>query len=130
MDVIVVPCTQEKIWSENPGAGRVPARDAYTRPDFLAWRKHAEQSGCPWFILSTRYGLTAPETLIENYNVPVSRAVNDPKFLKLLAKQGRDLDLGKYENVVLMDWRRFEPLVRAALPDPQRFQLRRLLYED
>jgi hypothetical protein len=74
MDAIIVPCTQEKIWDTCPSAGVVAAKEAYTKPAFLAWRAYAEQAGCPWFILSTKYGLIRPDQPIENYNVPVSRA--------------------------------------------------------
>ena len=130
MDAIIIPCTEEKIWRTNPAAGAVQAKDAYTRDDFRVWRQHAEQSGGPWFILSTCYRLIAPETPIEKYNIPVSRAVNDPKFLEKLKRQGQELQLGKFEHVILLDWRRFEPLVRAALADQCQFQLRRLLYHD
>jgi hypothetical protein len=113
MDAIIVPCTDEKVWDVQPAAGAVAAKDAYTKSAFVTWRNYAEQSGCPWFILSTRYGLIPPDTKIERHNVPVSRAVNDPKFLEVLRNQGRDLNIGSFDHVVLMDWRRFEPLVRA-----------------
>jgi hypothetical protein len=119
MDVIVVPCTQEKIWDGNPEAGPVEAKDAYTKPAFFAWRRYAEASGSPWFILSTKYGLIRPTTTIERYNVPVSRAATDPQFLRLLQEQGRELGLAAFDRIVLLDWEKFQPLVRASVPDSQ-----------
>lgn len=129
MDAIVVPCTEEKIWDTRPSAGAVPAKDAYTKPAFLAWRAYAEQAGCPWFILSTKYGLIRPDQPIEKYNVPVSRAATDPKFLKLLQTQGLELQLSQFDQVILMDWEKFEPLVRAAVSDQNvKCALRKLRY--
>lgn len=42
MNAVIVPCTQEKVWDTNPSAGQMAAKDAYTKPAFLAWRRHAE----------------------------------------------------------------------------------------
>jgi hypothetical protein len=129
MEAIIVPCTQEKIWDTQPRAGAVPAKDAYTKPAFRAWRVYAEQSGCPWFILSTKYGLLHPDQPIEPYDIRTSAAQNDPVLLSLLHRQGRELNLAQYEQIVLLDWERFEPLIRAAVPDRSvRCVLRRLQY--
>ena len=117
--MIIVPCTQEKIWDSTPNAGAVAAKDAYTKPAFGAWRAFAEQSGSPWFILSTKYGLLHPDTEITRYNVPISVALSDPTFFDRLAEQGRRLGLNKSQRVVLLDWERFQPLVRAAVGDAQ-----------
>jgi hypothetical protein len=114
MEAIVVPCTQEKIWDSQPNVGPVSAKDAYTKEAFRTWRLYAEQSGCSWFIMSTKYGLLRPDQPIEKYNVPVSVAVRDAGLLSLLDRQGRELGLGSFEQIVLLDWDRFMPLVRAA----------------
>jgi len=114
MEVIIVPCTQEKVWDSRPNLGAVPAKDAYTKSAFRAWRSYAEQSGSPWFILSTKYGLLRPDQRIEKCNVPVSAAVRDPGLLSRLDKQGQEFGLGSADQVVLLDWERFQPLVRAA----------------
>lgn len=128
MNAIIVPCTQEKVWDTNPSAGPVAAKDAYTKASFLEWRRYAERSGSPWFILSTKYGLVRPELPVEKYNVPISRAVADMDLLARLKEQGADLGLDQFERVVLLDWERFEPLVRSALPDQKQYELLRLLY--
>lgn len=114
MDAIIIPCIQEKIWDSQPDLGAVVAKDAYTKPVFRAWRSYAEQSGCPWFILSTKYGLIRPDQLIERYNIPISAAVRDPALSSRLESQGRDLGLGSFDRIVLLDWERFKPHVRAA----------------
>ena len=89
MDAIVVPCTQQRIWDSQPTAGPVAAKDAYITPTFFDWRRHAEKSGCSWFILSTKYGLVRPDERIERYNIPVSAALANPDFLRMLEQQGR-----------------------------------------
>ena len=114
MDCIIIPCTQEKIWDSQPTLGAVAAKDAYTKPVFRVWRSYAEQSGCPWYILSTKYGLLKPDQLIERYNIPISSAVRDAALSSRLETQGRDLGLGSFDRIVLLDWERFKPLVRAA----------------
>jgi hypothetical protein len=114
MEALILPCTQEKVWHDRPDAGRVRARDAYVKPCFLAWRQYAENSGSPWFVLSTRYGLILPDHLIENYNVPVSAALQEDQSLVRLGAQGEELGLGSFDRVVLLDWERFQPLVKAA----------------
>lgn len=128
MEAIIVPCTQEKIWDANPDAGLVPAKDAYTKREFVGWRAYAERSGCPWFILSTRYGLITPDHQIERYDVPISTAVKNQSLLKKLKEQGNDLDIGQFDRVVLLDWAKFEPLVRAAVDGRSVECLRRPLF--
>jgi hypothetical protein len=128
MDAVIVPCTQEKVWDTNPSGGAVAAQDAYTKPAFLKWRRFAEQSGAVWFILSTKYGLLRPDQRIEKYNVPISSAIGDVALLTRLKKQGVEFDLRQFDRVILLDWERFEPLVRAALPDQKQYELKRLLY--
>lgn len=114
MDAIIIPCTQEKVWDAQPHLGPVPAKDAYTKPVFRVWRSYAEQSGGPWFILSTKYGLIRPDDLIEKYNVPISTAVGDESLGALLERQSREHQISSFDRIVLLDWERFQPLVRAA----------------
>jgi len=128
VNAFIVPCTHEKVWDTNHLAGQVAAKDAYTKPAFFEWRRFAEQSGLAWFILSTKYGLLRPDQPIDNYNVPVSRAIAHRGLHELLKRQGVEFGLEKFERVILIDWEKFEPLVRAALPDQKQYQLKRLLY--
>ena len=115
MKAIIIPCTQEKVWDTAPDRGAVPAKDAYAKPVFRKWREHAEQSGVAWFVLSTKYGLLSPDDLIEPYNVPVSAALTNLGLHALLEDQGRRLGLDRAEEVTLIDWEKFQPLVRAAV---------------
>lgn len=117
MEAIIVPCTQEKVWDSRPDMGPTAARDAYSKPVFGTWRKYAEESACRWFILSTKFGLVEPDRPITAYNVPVSAALASQPFKELLRKQGDEIGLGLFDKVVLLDWEKFRPLVKAAVGD-------------
>src|SRR4051794_2408965 len=102
MDAIILPCTQEKVWDGQLTSGSVPAKDAYAKPAFRVWRSYAERSGCAWFLLSTKYGLIPPEQLIDKYNVPVSSALSNAAFLRLLAAQGKELGISGFDRLILL----------------------------
>jgi hypothetical protein len=46
MDAITVPCTQEKIWDDQPDAGSMEAKDALSKPMLLAWRNDTSATRC------------------------------------------------------------------------------------
>jgi hypothetical protein len=53
------------------------ARDLYVSDWFRKARGYAEASGCPWFILSAKHGLVAPDQMVAPYertlnNMPVA----------------------------------------------------------
>ncbi len=131
MEVIIVPCTDAKIWDEQPDAGRVAAKNAYTKPVFLKWKEHAEKSGSVWFILSTwrEYGLIKPDHLIENYDRGISAACGDQVLKDRLRAQGEEHNWGKNDRVILLDCDWFEPLVKAAIGDGgAQYELREICY--
>ena len=117
MEVIIVPCTQEKVWDARPDAGPTAAKDAYTKAVFATWTDYAERSGSRWFILSTKFGLVESNRPITAYNVPVSAALASQPLKELLRKQGDEIGLGLFDKVVLLDWEKFQPLVKAAVGD-------------
>jgi hypothetical protein len=61
------------------GAGKrkvdepAPAQDLYVGGLFRLRRAFAEAAGVPWFILSPRYGLVAPDELLGPYDLPMIR---------------------------------------------------------
>jgi hypothetical protein len=129
MEVLIVPCTQEKVWDIEPNSGPTAAKDAYVKAAFTQWRRYAEDSGCPWFVLSTKYGLLEPDEPVPGaYNVPISAALQDPRLARRLAEQAKRIDFSRFERVVLLDWERFEPLVRAAVGSSVPCALRKILY--
>jgi hypothetical protein len=62
-DLVLIGCVKEK------RTGRHPARDLYTSALFLGRRARAEETGKPWFVLSSKFGLVAPDEIIETYDV-------------------------------------------------------------
>jgi hypothetical protein len=129
MDAIIVPCTQQKVWSADPNAPPTPARDAYTAAAFKTWRAFAESSGVPWFVLSTKYGLVTPDQPISNYHVPISEAESDPDFLDTLRAQFREYGLGEFQSLVVLDWERFQEILKkVAAGSSAKVQLRKILY--
>lgn len=129
MEVLIVPCTQEKVWDTEPTRGPTAAKDAYVKAAFTQWRRYAEDSGCPWFVLSTKHGLLEPDEAVPGpYNVPISAALRDAELASRLEKQAKRIDFSRFDKVVLLDWERFEPLVRAAVGSSAPCALRKILY--
>ena len=71
-DLCLVACVSVK----RPVPSR--ARDLYASPWFRKARACVEAVGCPWYILSAKYGLLDPNSMIDPYNqtlktMPVNR---------------------------------------------------------
>ena len=71
-DLCLVSCVSVK----QPAAA--PARELYASPWFHKARACVEAIGCPWYILSAKYGLVDPHTTIAPYDLtlksmPVNR---------------------------------------------------------
>lgn len=61
-DVVLIGCVRTK------GSSACAAADLYTSPLFGRRRRYALASGLPWFILSAKFGLLAPEDVIGPYD--------------------------------------------------------------
>ena len=61
-DVLLVGCVKSK--RSQPAA----ARDLYTSALFARRRRYAEAAGAPWFVVSSRWGLVAPDEVIAPYD--------------------------------------------------------------
>ena len=66
-DLCLVSCVAKKL--PRPA----PARELYTSPLFRKMRGLVEAQRWPWFILSAKYGVVAPERVIE----PYEKTLND-----------------------------------------------------
>lgn len=60
--VFLVPCTRKKL--QQPAA----ARDLYLSRRFLKARRLAERFASEWFVLSGKYGLIHPNTIVQPYD--------------------------------------------------------------
>ena len=69
--VYIIACSARKSRLLESGS-RLPAREAYMGQAFRFSREAVERRGAPYFILSAHYGLLAPDSVIENYNVKMS----------------------------------------------------------
>lgn len=59
-DAVLVGCVKGK------RAGGASAKDLYTSDYFAKMRGYAERTGKPWFILSAKHGLVAPDEWLES----------------------------------------------------------------
>lgn len=60
-DTVLVSCVGKKRTTA------CPAKDMYVSDWFIKAREWAEENGARWFILSAKYGLLHPDTIIEPY---------------------------------------------------------------
>lgn len=63
---VLIGCGKEK------SNRQTAACDLYTGPLFTARRRYAEQSRCPWWIVSAKFGLVHPMALIKPYDLTIS----------------------------------------------------------
>lgn len=80
--VILVSCSAEKC--EATGKP-IKAADLYTSPLFKKARRYAEAAGCPWFILSAKFGLLDPNETTDGLRRPL--APYDVKLTDLTPEQ-------------------------------------------
>ncbi|WP_422656613.1 DUF6884 domain-containing protein [Nocardioides sp.] len=66
-DVVLVGCVRKKL--PHPA----PAKDLYDSPLFAKERTYAEATDAPWFILSAEHGLVDPSSVIEPYDLRLSK---------------------------------------------------------
>lgn len=62
-DLVLVGCVKTKRQATSA------AKDLYKSPLWRCRRAYAESLGCPWYILSAKYGLLDPEKRIATYDL-------------------------------------------------------------
>jgi hypothetical protein len=70
-DIVLVGCVKQKL--DRPAE----ARDLYTSSLFRKERAYAEAAGCLWFILSAEHGLVSPTTVLDPYDLRLSKTSSD-----------------------------------------------------
>ena len=70
-DVVLVGCVKKK--TDRPA----PAPDLYISPLFKTQRSYAEETSAPRFVLSAEHGLVASTTVLEPYDLRLSKASRD-----------------------------------------------------
>lgn len=61
--VLLIGCVKSK------RATAAPSRDLYTGTLFTRRREYADAAGVPWFVLSSRWGLAAPDEVLAPYDL-------------------------------------------------------------
>lgn len=64
--IYLIACCKTK------GATAMPARDLYQSDLFVKSKEFAERAGSAWYVLSARYGLVHPDTVIEPYDTTLA----------------------------------------------------------
>lgn len=81
--IVVISCGKTK--------NQVPlceSKEAYTGKSFRMKRKFAETSKLPWFILSAKYGLLRPETIIDpNYDKTIKNKTDIENLANIIQDQ-------------------------------------------
>ena len=125
--VVLVGCGKTKL--PHPAQ----ARDLYIGPLFKARRRHAEATRLPWFIVSAKLGLVAPETVVEPYDVRLAPSYGMPQFLgarvlqqlaEILTVRGisiADVDVEIHAGRDYVDGLRTAGARVSSAPEPKRF---------
>lgn len=118
--LVIIPCGKAKVWDNDPYAGTVAAKDAYTGGPFKVNRGYAEATGSRWIILSAKYGFIEPDFPIpESYNVTFKKRSTRPILLADLRSQRERLELGRYERVVVLGGVEYRQAVMDAFAGTQ-----------
>lgn len=82
MQVTLISCTDSKV-SDNPNKA-FRAKDLYMASDYFEkMRAWAEARGNPWYIMSAKHGLLAPNEIIAPYN---ERGISKSQAIEMALK--------------------------------------------
>lgn len=113
--LVVIPCGAAKVWDRHPDAGAVPAEFAYTGSPFKVNRGYARAAGGPWAILSAKYGLLWPDTVIPGpYEVSFTRPSSGPLSQQALNEQIDTLGLPDLAAISALGGRAYLDRLAAA----------------
>lgn len=95
-DIVLLGCVKTK------RPGKWPARDLYTSTLFLGRMAYAESTERPWFVLSAKYGILAPDDDIEDYDVSlIAATAAEREVWALRALAGLDEKCGSLSGKVV-----------------------------
>ena len=94
------------------------ARDLYTSDWFVKARQYVESRGAEWFILSAKYGLLSPTTLIEPYEQTLNKMpIAQRKEWARHVVAGLRAHLGDRRRVEILAGQRYREFVVPALEE-------------
>ena len=109
-DLCLVSCVKTKL------PDRAPARELYVSPWFRKARAVIEAAGWSWYILSGKYGLVDPDTVIEPYEKTLNAMrKNEPIEWSRRVMRALDPRLADVDSVVIFAGRKYRELLVPAL---------------
>ena len=95
--IFIINCSKEKL--NYP----IKASDMYCSERFILSKKIAKKQGNKWYVLSAKYGLISPDTIIEPYDISVNDWSEKEKkeYASKVIKQISDYGIGKDRLVFL-----------------------------
>jgi hypothetical protein len=101
--IIILACSKTKAWSKEPELRGKPllAGEAYRGAVFLYGKKYAEKHSIPYLILSARYGLINPETMIEDYEQKLKSKKESSEIRIKFYDELKDL-FARYDKIFLI----------------------------
>ena len=98
----LVSCAARK--GEHPAL----AKDLYQSTWFVLARDWIERDGAPWYILSAKYGLVHPDTVISPYDKTLNAmGVNDRREWATKVENQMDEILSEYNEVIVFAGQRY-----------------------
>ena len=120
--LVVVGCGKAKVWDRNPGAGAVPACDAYASSLFKLCRRYAiAVAGDRWAILSAKYGFLRPADLIMQYNTAFGKNADAISVAELRAQWRQRFR--HVRTVVSLASRAYNERLAAAVAETVRLEM-------
>jgi cytoplasmic iron level regulating protein YaaA (DUF328/UPF0246 family) len=94
------------------------AKDLYVSDWFRKTRQYVEATGCPWFILSAKYGLVSPEKVITPYEKTLNRMfVAERRRWAQQVIDAIDPVLSQGDRVIFLAGKRYRDFLSEHLQD-------------
>ncbi|RLQ95381.1 DUF6884 domain-containing protein [Falsibacillus albus] len=120
----IIPSGKPKIWDRTPGAGPVPAHDAYVGTLHSLCQKYARTHFEQWIILSPKYGFLLPGELVPStYDLSFSRRGDQEYTISIeeLNAQATEKYLDAFPEIVMLGGKKFKPIIETCFPTAVHF---------
>lgn len=108
--VFLVSCVSQK--RSEPAL----AKDLYVSALFTKARRYVEAGGGPWFILSAKYGLVAPDQVLDPYNETLNKmGVAERREWAKFVQSQMDQQLPNADRVVILAGKRYREFLMDYL---------------
>jgi hypothetical protein len=108
--IYLVSCVSQK------RAASASAKDLYVSEWFNRARAYLEATGCPWFILSAKYGLVAPNEIIAPYEQTLNHmGIAERRAWANSVQAQMDQHLPPAERIVIFAGKRYREFLMSNL---------------